>query len=95
MYGTGATYPEIVFDIADAGAGVDDSRTELFLDGDRVIGRYDPLRRKMYILLRRENRLGDHVLEVVARDRVGNESRLRATLSYSDPSHTDSLGGVR
>jgi hypothetical protein len=95
MYGTRAVYPEIVFGIDDAGSGIDDSRTELRLDGDRVIGRYDPIRKKMFVLLRRENIIGDHTLEIVARDRVGNESRLHATLAFSASTNPDSFDGVK
>lgn len=93
MYATGAVYPEVVAAITDAGSGIDAAATGLFLDGRKVIGRWDPFRKKMFILLREENIIGDHTVTVVAQDFSGNETRVHAIINFPATLHPDSLNG--
>ncbi len=83
MRASGDKYPEITLKITDRGAGVDDGTTEIYVDNRKVIARWDIFDKKMFILLRNQNIMGQHELMVIARDRVGNESRLQTTLDYS------------
>lgn len=74
-YATGDVVREIVVAIEDAGSGVDDERTVVYVNGEKQIARWDGYSGKMYIQLR-----GDVVRDpievlVTAFDRVGNESR--------------------
>jgi hypothetical protein len=93
MYSTGITYPEIVCVIMDAGSGVDAAAIDLLFDGRKVIGRWDAFGKKMFILLRRQNIIGEHSVTVVARDLVGNETRVHTTLNFPAATHPDTSDG--
>lgn len=93
MYATGISYPEIIFTMTDAGSGADPAATELYLDERRVFGRWNPYSKKMFILLREENIIGDHGVTVVARDLAGNETRVHATLNFPAALHPDAMNG--
>lgn len=93
MHATGRTWPEIVVEMTDAGSGIDAAETELLLDGTPVIGRWDPYRKKMFILLREKNIMGEHTVAIVARDHSGNIARSQATLNFTATSRPDSAIG--
>jgi hypothetical protein len=83
MYADGRTFPEIVISLVDEGAGLDDGNTEILLDGERQIARWDGFSKKVFVLLRKQNIIGTHGLTVIALDRAGNESQLQSSLTIT------------
>jgi hypothetical protein len=75
IYATGGSATEIVVKIDDEGCGVDDARTEVWLDGKKRIARWDGFSNTMFVPVTGDHRGTHHHVKVVAYDRVGNESR--------------------
>jgi len=74
-YGTGVAVREIVIKIEDEGSGVDDERTEVYVEGHKQIARWDGFSDRMYVRLRDDAVQGVIDVSIVAFDRVGNKSR--------------------
>jgi hypothetical protein len=82
-YATGDVVREIVISIEDAGSGVDDGRTVIYLNDDAQIARWDGYANKMYVQLRGGVTEDPIEVSVVAYDKVGNESRGQTEIALS------------
>lgn len=80
-YADGETTYEIHVPVDDEGAGFDDGKTEVFVDGVKQIWRWDFVAKKIIVALRDEPIIGPHAVRVVAFDRIGNSSNADATVT--------------
>jgi hypothetical protein len=80
VYATGRRIPEIRVPILDGGSGVDFDRCAVFLDGIRQIARWDIRSKKLLVLIRDENIMGQRAVSVVAYDNVGHRTQLDTTV---------------
>jgi hypothetical protein len=80
-YATKTLSTEIVVKIEDEGCGVDDTRTEVWLDGKKRIARWDGFSNTMFVPVREDNGGTHHHVVVVAYDRVGNQSRIETRVA--------------
>jgi hypothetical protein len=83
MYADGRTFPEIVIELDDSGSGIDNKKTKVFLDGRPQVAQWDSFAKKMFVLLREQNIIGDRKLTVKALDRVGNDTTLETNIIIS------------
>jgi hypothetical protein len=84
-YATGDRSPECAIRITDKGSGVDCERTEVYVDGNKQIARWDGNSQKMFVLVRNQNIIGVRDISVIAIDRAGNASRLDTELHIPTP----------
>jgi len=82
-YATQDLLRELVIRVYDVGSGVDDERSEVFLNGTKRIARWDGFSKKMFVSLRGVEVDGTNELSVIAFDRVGNETRVDTQLSFA------------
>ena len=94
-YATGGRVREIAIPIVDKGSGVDASRTTVYVDGMKQIGRWDGFSQKVFVLLGGKNIIGVHDLRIVALDRVGNASELVTQLEVPPPAPKSGAQGRR
>jgi len=95
MYATGEIFPEVVFPLEDGGSGVNGEDTEVYMDGTKMIARWDYFSKKMFVLVREKNIIGDHELVIIARDNSGNVSRLQTTINISPKGKAASRGSEK
>ncbi|UCG50628.1 MAG: hypothetical protein JSW58_10495 [Candidatus Latescibacterota bacterium] len=89
-HATGKKSPELVIPILDKGSGVDYERTEVYVDGNKQIARWDGISEKMFVLFRNQNIIGVHDVSVVAVDRMGNASKRDTEFHIPTPKTGDS-----
>jgi hypothetical protein len=80
-YADGDSTYEVHIPIDDEGAGLDESRTEVFVGGSKRIWRWDFVAKKIIVALRDEPIIGPQSVSVVAFDRSGNTSKADATVT--------------
>ncbi len=90
-YDTGYSLPAIVVPIAEEGSGLDVEKTEIYIDANKQIARWDGFLQKMFILIRNQNIIGKRDISVMAVDRVGNVSRTNARIDI--PAGVPTPGG--
>lgn len=90
-YDTGKSTPAIVVPIADEGSGLDVEKTEIYIDANKQIARWDGFLQKMFILIRNQNIIGERDISVTAVDRVGNVSRTHTRIDI--PAGVPAPGG--
>jgi hypothetical protein len=83
-HATKDVHREIVVGIEDGGSGVDHERTEVYLNGEKQITRWDGFSKKMFVRLANENIIGAGEVSVVAVDQVGNTSKRTTTLNVNE-----------
>jgi len=71
-YATGTVLPQIVMPILDEGSGVDVSRLEVTLAGEKIVARWEGDTEKLFVVIRDGNILGPQTITVEAFDRAGN-----------------------
>jgi hypothetical protein len=81
-YAGGARVSELVVPMEDAGSGLDDERSAVYIGGIPQIARWDFMSKKMFIELRDPNIIGSQSVSVIAYDMMGNRSRLDVTVEF-------------
>ncbi len=79
-YATGRGAPEVVVGLEEDGSGLDSEHTAVYLNGVKQIARWDDQQKKLFISIRDANIIGPQALTVAACDKIGNRSRLEATI---------------
>ncbi|MFQ5511824.1 MAG: M23 family metallopeptidase [Candidatus Krumholzibacteriia bacterium] len=89
-YATGEALPEIVIALVDEGSGIDPDLSEVRLNGERQVARWDGFAKKMFVLLREPVPEGAYEVSVVAVDRAGNRAIRQSRIELS--SHSGGIG---
>ncbi len=92
-YATGRTRPEIAIGIEDNGSGVDFEKTTVLLDGDEQIFYWDNRRKKLFVVVRGDNIIGQREIQITAFDKIGNQSVRKSTIVI--PTHRQPQGKNR
>jgi hypothetical protein len=83
-HATDDIFTEVVIPIEDVGSGVDDERTEVWMNGHKQIARWDGFTNRIFVRLRDGVPAGSIELAVTAFDRVGNRSHAESRLTVED-----------
>lgn len=81
-YAGGPIANELVVPMEDAGSGLDDERSAIYIAGNPQIARWDFMAKKMFIELRDPNIMGPQSVSVVSYDMIGNRSQLDVIVEF-------------